>query len=100
MVQFNVYQRINYEKYLKSDHFAFTAFEFIWINFHTMETPEIKAKTRSELATECCICVRTLYRWLKLANINLSKGLIKPKDLQRIYSIFGRPIRKDFPNKS
>jgi hypothetical protein len=59
-----------------------------------METPELKAKTRNEVADEYCISVKTLSRWLKSANIILIAGLIKPNELLKIYETFGMPKRK------
>jgi DNA invertase Pin-like site-specific DNA recombinase len=57
-----------------------------------METTLIlKAKTRKEVAIEYGIEVRTLYRWLKKEDIILSKGLIKPINLKKIYKTFGEP---------
>jgi hypothetical protein len=53
----------------------------------------LEAKTREEVAFEYGIRARTLYRWLKKANILLPKGLIKPYHLKIIYNRFGVPTR-------
>jgi DNA invertase Pin-like site-specific DNA recombinase len=58
-----------------------------------MEMLILKTKTRQEVAIEYGIEVRTLYRWLKKANINLPRGLIKPFHLQIIYDSFSIPKR-------
>jgi DNA invertase Pin-like site-specific DNA recombinase len=59
--------------------------------FIMLESPELKAKTRNEVAEEYSISVRTLYRWLKSAGILTKRGLIKPNELQKIYELFGTP---------
>jgi len=51
-----------------------------------------KAKTRTEIASEYGISRRTLQRWLKKEDISLSKGLVKPDDLRKIYKRFGKPL--------
>ena len=56
-----------------------------------METPEIYAKTRREVAIEYCISVKTLYRWIKSAGIEIKQGLIRPNELKVIYNTFGAP---------
>ena len=56
-----------------------------------MDTLILKAKTREEVAIEYGIKARTLYRWLKKADIKLPGGLIKPFHLQIIYNTFGIP---------
>ncbi|TAL66404.1 MAG: hypothetical protein EPN88_08500 [Bacteroidetes bacterium] len=56
-----------------------------------IESLQLRAKTRQEVAYEYGITVRTLYRWLKGANIKLPRGLIKPCYLQIIYDTFGTP---------
>ena len=43
-----------------------------------METNSIKAKSRSEIAYEYGISVRTLKRWFKKGYINIPSGLIDP----------------------
>jgi hypothetical protein len=59
-----------------------------------METTlDLKARTRAEVADEYGINVRTFYRWLKKANIEPPKGLIKPFHLQIIYDTFGCPSK-------
>ncbi len=51
----------------------------------------LSCKTRETVAGEYTISVRTLYRWLKDANIDLPPGIIKPCDLKIIYETFGIP---------
>ena len=51
----------------------------------------LKAKTRKELADEYGFSPRTFRRKLKASNLKIPKGLITPKDLQRIYQTFGTP---------
>jgi len=52
----------------------------------------METKTRQELANDYGIDRRTLYRWFKEAQIVLSgRGIIKPKELQVIYKILGKP---------
>jgi predicted site-specific integrase-resolvase len=53
-----------------------------------------KAKTRIEIAEEYGISRRTLQRWLKKEKIEVSKGLIKPEELNRIYDRFGKPEKE------
>jgi DNA invertase Pin-like site-specific DNA recombinase len=56
----------------------------------------LKVKTRQEVADEFGINVRTLSRWLKRANIDVPRGLIKPSQLRLIYENFGvTKLRKD-----
>jgi hypothetical protein len=61
-----------------------------------MKPPNLVAKTRKEVADEYCISERTLFRWLKRANIKLTLGLIRPCDLRIIYDTFGIPKRLKF----
>jgi hypothetical protein len=56
-----------------------------------MEALILKAKTREEVAAEYGICVKTLKRWLKKANIILPSGLVNPSYLRIIYEAFGAP---------
>jgi len=51
-----------------------------------------RAKTRQEIAIEFGISTKTFSRWLKKEKINISNGLITPKDQEKIYEIFGHPI--------
>lgn len=53
-----------------------------------------KAKTRIEIAAEYGISRRTLQRWLKKEKIEVSRGLIKPEELKRIYDKFGKPEKE------
>jgi len=50
-----------------------------------------KAKTRQEIASEYGISRRTLLRWMKRKNIDISNGLVTPGDQRKIYSTFGLP---------
>jgi transposase-like protein len=52
---------------------------------------KLNAKSRKEVAIEYGIKSRTLYRWLKQANIELPSGLIKPCYLKIIYERVGVP---------
>ena len=54
-----------------------------------------KAKTRQEIANEYGIDRKTLYRWLKRENINISKGLVTPKEQKEIYEKLGKPEPKE-----
>jgi hypothetical protein len=60
-----------------------------------METVVLQAKTREEIASEYGVKVRTFYRWLKRADINLPSGLIKPLHLNMIYRTFGFPGQRN-----
>lgn len=50
-----------------------------------------KAKTRKQIADEHGISRKTFQRWRKKASIELSNGLITPKEQEEIHSIFGKP---------
>ncbi len=52
------------------------------------------AKTREEIATEYGIHVRTLYRWLKKAEIILKGGRVTITEQEIIYKEFGDPRPK------
>ncbi len=65
-------------------------------NFHD---PTASSKYRSELATEYGISVRTLYRWMKKANLDIPHGLIDPYHLRIIYKKFGPPWNKKLSKK-
>jgi len=49
------------------------------------------AKTRTQIAAEYGICPRTLRRWLKREQVNVSSGLLCPKEQARIYQALGTP---------
>ena len=51
-------------------------------NFHDLTA---RSKYRYELAIEFGISVRTIYRWMKKANLNIPHGLIDPYHLRIIY---------------
>jgi len=56
------------------------------------EVPLIsKAKSRQQIVEEYGISVRTLYRWFKRENMNISSRLTYPRDLRIIYKTFGTP---------
>ena len=48
-----------------------------------------KFKTRQEIANEIMICPKTLNKKLQQNNVQLTKGLISPKEQQIIYDLFG-----------
>lgn len=54
-----------------------------------------EAKTRQEIALLYGISTKTLKKWLERENINLPKGLISPKDQERIFEKLGVPINSD-----
>jgi transcriptional antiterminator len=47
--------------------------------------------TRTELAELYGVSRKTLYNWLKMNNIELSKGYLPPKEVEKIFEIFGKP---------
>jgi len=51
----------------------------------------LKSKTRTEIAMEYGISVRTLHRWIRKAKIKVSYGLIAPRHLKMIYDRYGDP---------
>jgi len=50
-----------------------------------------KSKTRTMIAHEYGISRKTLQRWLKKAQIDLTNGLVTPAEQKRIYKKFGKP---------
>jgi transcriptional regulator with XRE-family HTH domain len=46
-------------------------------------------KTRSQLACEYGVSVRTINRWLEDKNLKIPQGLICPNDLRIIYATLG-----------
>jgi len=54
----------------------------------------MKTKTRTELAHEFGVDRKTLYRWLKKAEIILSGTTLTPKELELIYLKLGKPNKK------
>ena len=46
-------------------------------------------KTRKEIAEEYGISERTLRRWIKKIDLNISSGLLSPKEQNLIYEAFG-----------
>ena len=63
----------------------------------------MQTKTREEVATMYGISRRTLHEWFKKAGIEVpERALLTPKNLERIYEIFGNPenptlVSQDFP---
>ena len=57
--------------------------------FHNMK---IKSKTREKVAAEYGICVKTLNKWFKQSDLEIPRGLICPNHLEKIYSVYGKPI--------
>ncbi len=51
----------------------------------------IKSKSRQELANEYGISSRTFRRWLKNNDITLPSGLVKPRDILKVYDKLGNP---------
>jgi uncharacterized protein YjcR len=51
-------------------------------------------KTRLQIADEYGVSPRTLRRWLKRDHIQVTAGLLSPKDQARIYEALGHPERR------
>ena len=59
---------------------------------YLFQSMTLQAKTRNEVAAEYGISTRTLKRWLKKRNINITaRDRIPPKELTIIYVTFGNP---------
>lgn len=56
-----------------------------------MDTSNIKAKTRQQMAQEYDVNIRTFMNWLELENIEIPKGLLCPKKVKEIYQKLGLP---------
>lgn len=56
-----------------------------------MQLEKREAKTRQQIADEYGIDRKTLYRWLKKADIQLSGSLVTPAEQELIYQKFGKP---------
>jgi len=56
-----------------------------------MQLEQRMAKTRQQIADEYGIDRKTLYRWLKKADIQLSSCLVTPAEQELIYQKFGKP---------
>ena len=56
-----------------------------------MDTITLRAKTKQVVAEEYGICVKTLNRRHKKANIIIEPGVLFPKTLKTIYKTFGVP---------
>ena len=48
-------------------------------------------KTRTQIADEFNVSVRTINRWLRKKNLEIPQGLICPGDLRIIYAALGPP---------
>ena len=55
-------------------------------------------KTRAQIADEYGVSPRTLRGWLKRGNIQITAGLLSPKDQARIYEALGHPERNHATN--
>jgi transposase len=53
-----------------------------------------QAKSRQEVANEYGISAKTMARWLKKEGLEISKGLLTPKEQAIIYAAFGLPLQK------
>lgn len=62
-----------------------------------MEIIHIRAKSRQEIATEYGIDRKTFNKWLKTSGLIIPPGIIKPKEIFKIYKTFGFP---KFPHNS
>lgn len=67
----------------------FFCLTFNYKMFHKMK---IKSKTREKVAAEYGICVKTLNKWLKQSELEIPRGLINPNNLEKIYSVYGKPM--------
>lgn len=54
-------------------------------------TSKVRAKTRQEISCEYGMDRKTFYRWLKKSNLQLSKGLLYPTEVEKIYKTYGNP---------
>jgi len=52
------------------------------------------SKSRQQVADAYGISTKTLSRWLKKENIEVSSGLLNLKELEIIYDKFGKPKKK------
>ncbi len=55
---------------------------------------EIRAKSRQQIADEYGISAKTLARWLQRENIQVTKGLVTPREQELIYAAFGQTEKK------
>ncbi len=53
-----------------------------------------KVRSRQEIADEYGISTKTLSRWLKKKNLDISSGFVTPKEQNQIYEVFGEPPKK------
>ena len=49
------------------------------------------ARTKQQLADEYGVCWKTFDKWLKKYKIKIDRGLITPKDQEKIYTKLGIP---------
>lgn len=49
------------------------------------------AKTKQQIAGEYGVCWKTFDKWLKKYKIKIDRGLITPKDQEKIYTKLGNP---------
>ena len=54
-----------------------------------------RSKTRQEIAHEYGIDRKTFYRWMRRANLKVTKGLLCPSEMEAIYNTFGKPFSAD-----
>lgn len=48
-------------------------------------------KTKQQLADEYGVCWKTFDKWIKKYKIKIDRGLITPKDQEKIYTKLGIP---------
>lgn len=58
-----------------------------------------KYKTRRQMADEYGVSRRTFYKMVKKADFTLSRGLITPKEQEKIYKAFGNPALHKYIRK-
>ena len=56
---------------------------------------KIKFKSRKEIANEYGVDRKTLYRWIKKANIELPKRYLSPKEQEFLYNKLGYPKKNN-----
>jgi len=63
------------------------------LSFDDRHSPPLKtAKTRSQIAAEFGISRKTLYNWLKDADLVFPRRLLSIKEQEKIYQAFGCPF--------
>lgn len=58
-----------------------------------VKASKVKPKTRQELAGEYGVDRKTFYRWIKMAQLPITSGLIYPSEIKLIYKAFGYPYK-------